>query len=102
MGANFYHNEICNQNMNACKSLMISLFCRFQHRANTLVELGYAVLMINYRGSIGNGDFLLQSNLENIAKVLYENFILYHYSANLLFYNEDHYVKSSKILFHIS
>ena len=41
----------------------------FQHRAVTFVEMGYAVLMINYRGSIGNGDAILQSLLGNIAKV---------------------------------
>jgi acylaminoacyl-peptidase len=41
----------------------------FNHRAITFVELGYAVLMINYRGSVGNGDAILQSILGNIAKV---------------------------------
>ena len=41
----------------------------FHHRAVTFVELGYAVLMINYRGSVGNGDAILQSLLGNIAKV---------------------------------
>jgi len=40
----------------------------FQHRAKVFLHLGYAVLSINYRGSIGNGDATLQSILGNIDK----------------------------------
>ena len=45
----------------------------FQHRAKVFLKLGFAVLMINYRGSIGNGDRTLQSILGNVAKVFYPN-----------------------------
>ncbi len=41
----------------------------FQHRAKVFLKLGFSVLMINYRGSIGNGDRTLQSILGNVAKV---------------------------------
>lgn len=40
----------------------------FQHRAKVFLKLGFAVLMINYRGSLGNGDRTLQSILGNVAK----------------------------------
>ncbi len=49
----------------------------FQHRAVTFVELGYAVLMINYRGSVGNGDAILQSLLGNIAKVMKREIVIW-------------------------
>lgn len=35
----------------------------------TLVDIGFAVLSINYRGSIGNSDLVLQSILGNIDQV---------------------------------
>ncbi len=35
----------------------------------TLVDLGFAVLSVNYRGSIGNSDLVLQSILGNIDQV---------------------------------
>jgi len=41
----------------------------FQHRAKVFIHLGYAVLFINFRGSIGNGDATLQSILGTIDKV---------------------------------
>jgi dipeptidyl aminopeptidase/acylaminoacyl peptidase len=34
-----------------------------------LVDFGMAVLMVNYRGSVGNGDNVQQSILGNIGKV---------------------------------
>ena len=48
----------------------------FQHRINSFIELGYAVLMVNYRGSIGNGDAIQQSILGNVGMVnCYKNII---------------------------
>jgi dipeptidyl aminopeptidase/acylaminoacyl peptidase len=41
----------------------------FQFRAKVFLKLGFAVLMVNYRGAIGNGDKTLQSILGNVAKV---------------------------------
>lgn len=41
----------------------------FKHRANTFLELGYAVLMVNYRGSLGNGDAIQQSILGHVGQV---------------------------------
>ena len=41
----------------------------FQVRAKVFLKMGFAVLMVNYRGSIGNGDKTLESILGNAAKV---------------------------------
>ena len=43
----------------------------FQVRAKVFLKMGFAVLMINYRGSIGNGDKTLESILGNAAKVTF-------------------------------
>ena len=40
----------------------------FQNHAKVYLKMGFAVLMINYRGSIGNGDKTLYSILGNVAK----------------------------------
>ncbi len=41
----------------------------FNRKVNSYIELGYAVLMINYRGSAGNGDAILQSIIGGIGQV---------------------------------
>jgi dipeptidyl aminopeptidase/acylaminoacyl peptidase len=41
----------------------------FNRKVNSYIELGYAVLMVNYRGSAGNGDAILQSIIGGIGQV---------------------------------
>ena len=50
---------------------------KFDMKANTFLEMGMAVLMINYRGSVGMGDASLESIISNIGSV-----ICLHFSKN--------------------